>query len=224
CRGFLLVEFGADSAAGARAQADSLIAHLARGPGAPTARLYSATGAKAVWKIRGAGARAGSNAPRPPPRGEGGDDAARAPEKLGAYLRELRALLNEFGYDAAYYGHFGHGCIHMQTSFDLQSEPGIRKYAEFIDRAADLVVRHGGSISGEHGDGQARGALLPKMFSPTLMTALREFKAIWDPSGRMNPGKLIDASPPTENLRLGADYRPQEPATHFAFPDDTGSF
>ena len=223
-RGYLLVEFGADSAAEARAQADALIAHLARVPGAPTARLYTATEAKAVWKIREAGPRAASNAPGQPPRWEGWDDSAVAPEKLGAYLRELRALLNEFEYDAAYYGHFGHGCIHMQTSFDLQSEPGIRKYAEFIERAAELVVRHGGSISGEHGDGQARGALLAKMFSPALMDAFRQFKRAWDPRGRMNPGKLIDAYPPTENLRLGADYKPAEPSTHFAFPDDNGSF
>jgi FAD/FMN-containing dehydrogenase/Fe-S oxidoreductase len=222
-RGFLLVEFGADTPEEARASADALMAQLARVPGAPNARLYTSAEAKAVWKIRESGPRAASNAPGQPPRWEGWDDAAVAPEKLGGYLRELRSLLNEFHYDAAYYGHFGHGCIHMQTSFDLQSEPGIRKYAEFIERAADLVVRYGGSISGEHGDGQARGALLPKMFSPALMAAMREFKAAWDPGNRMNPGKLIDAYPPTENLRLGADYRPQEPATHFAFPDDGGS-
>jgi Fe-S oxidoreductase/FAD/FMN-containing dehydrogenase len=223
-RGFLLVEFGADTAAEARSKAEQLIARLTRVPGAPAARLYTPTEARAVWKIREAGPRAASNAPGQAPRWEGWDDAAVAPEKLGAYLRELRALLDEFEYDAAYYGHFGHGCIHMQTSFDLQSEPGIRKYAEFIDRAADLVVRHGGSISGEHGDGQARGALLSKMFGPDLMDAFRRFKRVWDPGGRMNPGKLIDAYPPTENLRLGADFKPAEPATHFAFPDDNGSF
>ena len=81
------------------------------------------------------------------------DDSAVAPEKLGAYVRDLRKLLDEYGYQATYYGHFGHGCIHMQTSFDLQSEAGIRKYGHFVERAADLVVSYGGSISGEHGDG-----------------------------------------------------------------------
>ena len=223
-RGYLLVEFGADTASEARAAAERLMAHLARVPGAPTARLYTPAEAKAVWRIREAGPRAASNAPGQPPRWEGWDDAAVPPEQLGSYLRQLRALLDECGYEATYYGHFGHGCIHMQTSFDLQSEPGIRRYAEFIDRAADLVVRHGGSISGEHGDGQARGALLPKMFGPDLMDAFRQFKRTWDPRGRMNPGKLIDACPPTENLRLGADFNPAHPATHFAFPDDNGSF
>jgi ferredoxin len=143
---------------------------------------------------------------------------------VGEYLRALRTLFEKHHYQCALYGHFGQGCIHMQTSFDLQTEPGIRKYAEFIDRAADIVVRHGGSISGEHGDGQARGALLAKMFSADLLDAFRQFKHAWDPRGRMNPGKLIDAYPPTENLRLGADYRPAEPATHFAFPDDNGTF
>ncbi|HVZ19850.1 MAG TPA: FAD-binding and (Fe-S)-binding domain-containing protein, partial [Vicinamibacterales bacterium] len=223
-RGFLLVEFGADSAAEGQDAAARLIAHLARVPGAPRARVYTPDEARAVWRIREAGPRAASNAPGQPARWEGWDDAAVPPERLGRYLRELRSLLDEFGYDAAYYGHFGHGCIHMQTSFDLESEAGIRKYADFIDRAADLVVRHGGSISGEHGDGQARGALLPKMFGPELMDAFRQFKAAWDPRGRMNPGKLVDAYPPTENLRLGADYAPNQPATHFAFPDDNGSF
>ena len=222
-RGYLLVEFGAGSAQEAQAAAERLAAHLKHSSAAPDVRLYTSSEAKAVWKIREAGPRAASNAPGQPPRWEGWDDASVAPEKLGAYLRELRALLDEFEYQAAYYGHFGHGCIHMQVSFDLQSEEGIRKYARFIDRGADLVVRYGGSISGEHGDGQARGALLPKMFGPELMGAFREFKAAWDPRGRMNPGKLIDAYPPTENLRLGADYKPLQPATHFAFPDDNGS-
>jgi Fe-S oxidoreductase len=158
-----------------------------------------------------------------PPRWEGWDDASVAPEKLGAYLRDLRRLLDEYQYQAAYYGHFGHGCIHMQVTFDLLTEDGIRKYGEFVDRAADLVVSYGGSLSGEHGDGQSRGALLPKMFGPELMTAFAEFKAVWDPGNRMNPHKVVDAYLPTSNLRLGADYKPLQPATHFKFPDDGGS-
>jgi ferredoxin len=158
------------------------------------------------------------------PRWEGWDDASVSPERLGPYLRELRNLLDEYGYQAAFYGHFGHGCIHMQVSFDFETEEGIRKYEAFINRGADLVVRYGGSLSGEHGDGQSRGALLPKMFGPELMQAFGEFKAVWDPGNRMNPHKVIDAYQPTENLRLGADYNPATPATFFTFPDDKGSF
>jgi FAD/FMN-containing dehydrogenase/Fe-S oxidoreductase len=223
-RGILLAEFGADTRAEADARARRLVDRLQRLKDAPQIRPYSGAEAKAIWKIREAGPRAAISAPGKPPRYEGWDDAAVPPARLGSYLRDLRRLLEEYGYEAAYYGHFGHGCIHMQVSFDLQSEPGIRRYAEFVERAADLVVSYGGSISGEHGDGQARGALLPRMFGPELMGALREFKTIWDPDRKLNPGKLIDAYPPTENLRLGADYAPLDPRTHFRFPDDDGSF
>ena len=136
-------------------------------PHPPSARLYTASEAKAVWRIRETGARSAAAAPGAPHEWEGWDDAAVAPDKLGAYLRDIRALLNEFNYRASFYGHFGHGCIHMRVTFDLESEAGIRKYGEFVDRAADLVVSYGGSLSGEHGDGQSRGALLPKMFGPS---------------------------------------------------------
>ena len=222
-RGILLVEFGAGAADEAEGRARGLIDRLQGMPDAPAIRLYTASEARAVWKIRETGPRAAISAPGKPPRYEGWDDAAVPPARLGPYLRDLRRLLDEFGYEAAYYGHFGHGCIHMQVSFDLQSQRGIRAYGDFVERAADLVVRYGGSISGEHGDGQSRGALLPRMFGPELMAAFREFKSIWDPDRRMNPGKLIDAYLPTEHLRLGSDFAPLEPRTHFRFPDDEGS-
>jgi len=223
-RGLLLVEFGFDDPIQAHDAAVRLIDRLARSARPPSARLYTASEARAVWKIREAGPRAAGGAPGEPPRWEGWDDAAVAPAKLGSYLRDLRRLLDEHHYRAAFYGHFGHGCVHMQISFDLQSESGILKYGEFVGRAADLVISYGGSLSGEHGDGQSRGALLPKMFGTELMDAFREFKSAWDPDSRLNPGKLIDAYPPTDDLRLGADYKPREPQTHFQFPDDGGSF
>ena len=222
--GFLLVEFGTNDAGETEQRAQRMVDALKRGASAPNMRLYSNAEARAVWHVRESGPRAAAFSPGAPMRWEGWDDAAVAPEKLGAYLRDLRNLLDEFGYQAAFYGHFGHGCIHMQVSFDLQSEPGIRKYAEFLDRAADLVLSYGGSLSGEHGDGQARGALLPKMFGPELMQAFRKFKTLWDPDGKMNPHKVVDAYSPIENLRLGADYHPAQPKTHFKFPEDGGSF
>ena len=222
-RGVLLVEFGFDNADEAQATAQRFIARMQQIPGAPTTRLYSKSEARAMWKIRESGPRAAAAAPGAPLEWEGWDDAAVAPEKLGAYLRDLRALLDEYHYRTAFYGHFGHGCIHMRVSFDLFTEDGIRKYGEFVERAADLVVSYGGSLSGEHGDGQSRGALLPKMFGSELMAAFREFKAVWDPGNKLNPHKVIDAYLPTENLRLGADYAPLQPRTHFQFPDDGGS-
>jgi Fe-S oxidoreductase len=125
------------------------------------------------------------------------------------------------------YGHFGEGCVHMRINFDLESEPGIRKFRAFLDLATDIVIAHGGSVSGEHGDGQARAALLPKMFGPELMQAFCEFKALWDPLNKMNPGKLIDpvnVYEPHENLRLGAGYQSKKVDTYFQFPNDKGSF
>jgi FAD/FMN-containing dehydrogenase/Fe-S oxidoreductase len=224
-RGYLLAEFGTDDPGTSEKRARELIERLTRLPDPPNMRLYTNTEAKAVWRIRESGPRAAGGGPGMPPRFEGWDDASVAPDKLGPYLRELRQLLDSYNYQAAWYGHFGHGCIHMQVSFDLFTEQGIRNYTEFIDRAADLVVRYGGSLSGEHGDGQSRGALLPKMFGPELMQAFRDFKAVWDPENKMNPHKAaVDPYPPAENLRLGADYKPQDPPTRFAFPDDQGSF
>ena len=222
-RGVLLVEFGFDNAEEAQATAQRFITRMQQIAGAPTTRLYSKSEARAMWKIRESGPRAAAAAPGAPLEWEGWDDAAVAPEKLGAYLRDLRALLDEYHYRTAFYGHFGHGCIHMRVSFDLFTEDGIRRYGEFVERAADLVVGYGGSLSGEHGDGQSRGALLPKMFGSELMAAFRQFKSIWDPGNRLNPHKVIDAYLPTENLRLGADYAPLQPRTHFQFPEDGGS-
>jgi FAD/FMN-containing dehydrogenase/Fe-S oxidoreductase len=223
-RGIVMVEFGADDPEHANALAQQLIDRLKEGPEAPNTRLYTKEEARHVWSLRESGPRAAAFAPGAKAQWEGWDDAAVAPEKLGGYLRDIRKLLDEYGYTGAFYGHYGHGCIHMRVSFDFQSEAGIRNYGEFVERAADLVVSYGGSLSGEHGDGQSRGALLPKMFGPELMNAFREFKAVWDPNNNLNPHKVVDAHLPTEDLRLGADYNPQNPKTHFKFLGDEGSF
>jgi hypothetical protein len=179
--------------------------------------------AKRVWEVRESALGATSHVPGELPNWEGWEDAAVAPEKLGAYLRDLRRLLDQFHYKGALYGHFGHGCVHNRISFDLQSEAGIAKFRQFMEAAADMVVGYGGSLSGEHGDGQARAELLPKMFGPELMQAFREFKSIWDPAWKMNPGKVIDPYKLRRNLRLGAAYAPWEPKTHFQFPEDDAS-
>ena len=222
--GFLLVEFGADDPREPESLAQKLLERLKRAPNPPSARIYSSSEAKAIWQIREAGPRSAAFAPGAPPEWEGWDDSAVAPEKLGAYLRDLRKLMNEFDYRGSYYGHFGHGCIHMRINFDFVTEDGIRHYAEFIERAADLVVGYGGSLSGEHGDGQSRASLLPKMFGPELIRAFGEFKTAWDPENKLNPYKVVDPYLPAENLRLGADYKPLELRTNFQFPGDDGSF
>ncbi|HXO20067.1 MAG TPA: FAD-linked oxidase C-terminal domain-containing protein, partial [Thermoanaerobaculia bacterium] len=146
------------------------------------------------------------------------------PARLAAYLRDLSALLKKYDYKTVLYGHFGEGCVHCRMDWDLLTADGIAKWKRFLEEAAELVISYGGSLSGEHGDGQARGWLLPKMFGEELVAAFREFKAIWDPEGRMNPGKVVDPDPVDANLRLGTAYRPAEPATRFRFPADQGSF
>ena len=223
-RGYLLVEFGSDTPGESESVAQKLVERLKQVSRPPNARIYTRAEARLVWQLREAGPRAAAAAPGAPPQYDGWDDSAVAPEKLGPYLRDLRKLLDEYGYVGPFYGHFGHGCVHLRVNFDLQSERGIRNYIEFVERASDLVVSYGGSLSGEHGDGQSRGRLLPRMFGPNLMKAFVDFKTAWDPANGMNPGKVVNAYDPAEDLRLGVDFKPLQPATHFAFPDDHGSF
>jgi FAD/FMN-containing dehydrogenase/Fe-S oxidoreductase len=222
--GWLVAEFGANTAKEAEAQARSAMSALSRGLNPPKMRLLTEKpDAKLVWEVRESGLGVVAHVPGQPMKWEGWEDAAVAPEKLGNYLRDLRKLLDVYRYWGSFYGHFGHGCVHVRIGFDLESATGIRKFRAFIEEAADLVVSYGGSLSGEHGDGQSRGELLPKMFGPELVRAFSEFKALWDPDWKMNPGKLIEPYRLDENLRLGANYKPWEPPTHFQFPDDQGS-
>ncbi|MGQ0561118.1 MAG: FAD-binding and (Fe-S)-binding domain-containing protein [Gemmatimonadota bacterium] len=223
-RGWLLVEFGGETKAEADERARECMAALERGAEAPAAKLYEKQEEeRLVWQIRESGLGATAFVQGRDPTWEGWEDSAVAPERLGDYLRALRKLYARYGYRGALYGHFGQGCVHTRINFDLITDKGIKRFRSFLDEASDLVLAMGGSLSGEHGDGQARGELLVKMFGPELIQAFREFKAIWDPNGRMNPGKLVDAYPITENLRLGTGYRPAAPATHFQFPADNGS-
>jgi FAD/FMN-containing dehydrogenase/Fe-S oxidoreductase len=222
--GWLYAEFGADTRAEAESQARKLMDSLARSANPPQMRLFTdKSQAKKVWDVRESALGATSHVPGEPFGWEGWEDAAVRPDQLGNYLRDLHKLMAGYGYRTALYGHFGHGCVHMRINFDLQSKEGIANYRKFVEQAADLVVSFGGSFSGEHGDGQSRAELLPKMFGPELMQAFREFKAVWDPEWKMNPGKVIEPYKLDENLRLGAEYRPWEPQTHFQFPEDHGS-
>ena len=226
--GWLMVEFGGQTMPEAESQARGLADALSRGATPPKVRLVSGPQAKRIWEIRESSLGVTSHVPGEPLNWEGWEDAAVAPEKLGGYLRDLRKMMTAFGYKGSLYGHFGHACVHTRLNFDFQSQAGIAKFRKFVEEAADLVVSYGGSLSGEHGDGQARAELLPKMFGPELMQAFRDFKSAWDPDWKMNPGKVIGpaGSGPNkldENLRLGAGYSPWEPLTRFQFPDDHGS-
>ena len=222
--GWLMVEFGGNTVAEAESQARHLMESLDRSAAPPNLRLFTdPKQARRIWEVRESSLGVTSHVPGEPLRWEGFEDSAVAPDKLGAYLRELRGLMQAFHYEGSFYGHFGHACVHTRMDYDLESTEGVRKFRQFMEEAADLVVRYGGSLSGEHGDGQARAELLPKMFGPEIMQAFREFKSLWDPDWKMNPGKLIEPYRLDENLRLGAGYYPWQPETHFKFPDDHGS-
>jgi FAD/FMN-containing dehydrogenase/Fe-S oxidoreductase len=217
--GWLVAEFGADTVEEAVAKADKFSdAFKAKGHDGKTIR-NKAQQAK-IWEVREAALAVTSHRPDSWP---GWEDSAVPREALGTYLRELKALFNRYGYDASVYGHFGDGLIHCSIDFDLRTERGIKTWREFLDKAADLVVKHGGSFSGEHGDGQSRAELLRKMYGEELVQAFREFKAIWDPDGKMNPGKVVDPFPITSNLRMGPLYQPPEIKGVFDYPKD-GSF
>ncbi|HZI56247.1 MAG TPA: FAD-linked oxidase C-terminal domain-containing protein, partial [Verrucomicrobiae bacterium] len=224
-KGWLLCEFGGETKEESNAKARSLMDQLSRQPDPPNMKLFiDEQETLMVWKARESGLGATSQVPGEPEAWEGWEDAAVAPEKLGEYLRALHRLLAKYGYHCALYGHFGDACVHMRINFDMVTEAGIKNFRAFVEEAADMVVALGGSLSGEHGDGQARGELLVRMFGSELMEAFREFKRIWDPGWKMNPGKKIDANPLDENLRLGATYRPTPVKTYFTFPEDHGHF
>jgi Fe-S oxidoreductase len=147
------------------------------------------------------------------------------PERLGDYLRDLKQLFTSYGYQqASLYGHFGQGCVHTRIPFGLSEGKGIEQFRRFVEDAADLVASYGGSLSGEHGDGQARGELLPRMFGQPLVDAMGEVKQLFDPGNRMNPGKVVHPYRVDENLRLGEQWRPEPLETHFAYPEDRHDF
>ncbi len=222
---WLIVEFGGETREEADAKAKVLVDDFSRRENAPSSKIFDdPEQEKVLWNVRESGLGATSKIPNEPDFYPGWEDSAVAPENLGAYLRDFQSLMREFGYQASLYGHFGQGCLHCSIDFDLFTADGIAKYRAFVTKAAHLCVRYGGSLSGEHGDGQARGELLPIMYGDELVRAFWEFKEIWDPRNRMNPGKVVRPYKLDQNLRWGTNYEPWEPATRFAFPDDHGSF
>jgi FAD/FMN-containing dehydrogenase/Fe-S oxidoreductase len=229
--GYLLAEFGGDTVAAADAEADKLVSWLREQAEPPVIKVVrEPSEVKRIWKVREASNGGTTVIPgQHSITHEGWEDAAVHPQVLGRYLRDYKTLLAKYGYakygyKGWYYGHFGEGCVHQRVTFDLETDRGIRNFRRFLEEAADLVVRYGGSISGEHGDGHARAFLYQKMFGPELVEGFCHFKRLWDPDNKLNPGKMVDPYPPEAFLKLGADYNPVQPKTHFHFPDDQGSF
>ncbi|MFE9610277.1 FAD-binding and (Fe-S)-binding domain-containing protein [Streptomyces sp. NPDC006012] len=217
---WLFVETGGETAAGARARAEAIVraadvvdALVVTGPGEQ----------RALWRVRedasGTATRTREGAEAWP----GWEDCAVPPARLGAYLRDFRALLAAHGLRGTPYGHFGDGCIHVRIDFDLLTEVGIGRFRRFSEEVAELVVAYGGSLSGEHGDGQARAELLPKMYGTRLVGLFERAKDVWDPDGLLNPGMLVRPAPLDTNLRFAV--LPREPVpVAFGYPDDGGDF
>jgi FAD/FMN-containing dehydrogenase/Fe-S oxidoreductase len=224
--GWLVIEVGGETKQEADDRGRELIAALEREQGGLLGtKLYDDPESEQhVWDVREAGLGATAFIPGQADTYEGWEDSAVPPERLGEYLRKLKQLAGRYDYRSALYGHYGQGCIHARWNFDLSSADGIRTWRRFLDEAADLVLSLGGSLSGEHGDGQSRAELLPKMFGDELVGGFREFKELWDPDWKMNPGKVVSPNAIDSNLRLGVDYRPARVKAHFAYPHDGGSF
>jgi FAD/FMN-containing dehydrogenase/Fe-S oxidoreductase len=224
---WVLVEFGGQTQEEADGKAHELVAALDKRQDGPSHKLYDDPEEETrVWEIR----RHSAGAARQPIAGGGHggwpnwEDAAVAPDRMGDYLRDFVALLDRFGYDGVFYGHWGQGCVHCRIDWQLRTAEGVATYRRFMEQAADLVVAYGGSLSGEHGDGHGRAELWPKMFSPELMRAFTEFKRIWDPDNRMNPHKLIDPYPLDSHIHQGTTHRPLQLSTRFGYPEDGSNF
>jgi FAD/FMN-containing dehydrogenase/Fe-S oxidoreductase len=226
--GWLMVHFAGDDQADADGKAKALLDDLGEDAGAPQVRFPDDPGRmQELNDLREAGLGATAHPIGMHETWEGWEDSAVPPDRLGDYLRDLRALMNDFGYEqaeTALYGHFGQGCVHTRIPFEMRTANGIARYRGFIERAADLVVSYGGSLSGEHGDGQARGELLSKMFGAHIVGLFREMKAVFDPGNRMNPGKVVDPNPLDSHLRLGVEFAHGEPRTYFPYPHDDHLF
>ncbi len=223
-RAFLLVELGGASREEAHERAERVIAQARRlRECTGAAYLADAREQAAVWQIRESGLGSSAFIPGRPRTWPGAEDSAVPPANLGAFLRGFDRILT--GHDlkvATYYGHFGEGCVHARINFDLASAPGIEKFRATMLELGGLVASLGGSLSGEHGDGLARSELLPTMYRPELIDAFRDFKRIFDPTSMMNPGVIVAPHPLDSHLKLGANYRPREIATHFNFSAEGG--
>jgi FAD/FMN-containing dehydrogenase/Fe-S oxidoreductase len=223
--GWLICEFGGDTKEEAADRAHALMEAFRVRPHQPSMKFFDDhKQQEQFWVFRDNALGATSKIPDQADYYPGWEDSAVDPKRLGDYIRKFQAMLDDYDYKGSIYGHFGQACVHVSINFDLFTAAGIAKYREFVTKMAHICVEHGGSLSGEHGDGQARGELLPIMYGDELVQAFWEFKSIWDPQHKMNPGKVVHPYKLDQNLRWGTDYEPWEPKTHFTFEEDHGSF
>ncbi|MFD4259591.1 FAD-linked oxidase C-terminal domain-containing protein [Streptomyces sp. NPDC058534] len=217
---WLFVETGGESEAEARARAEAIV----RAADVVDARVVTdPAGRRTLWRVREDASGTATRMPDGSEAWPGWEDCAVPPARLGAYLRDFRALLTSHGLRGTPYGHFGDGCIHVRIDFDLLTDAGVARFRRFSEELADVVVAHGGSLSGEHGDGQARAELLPRMYGAETVALFERAKAVWDPDDLLNPGMLVRPAPLDTNLRFSV--LPREPVdVAFGYPSDGGDF
>ncbi|MET8487606.1 FAD-binding and (Fe-S)-binding domain-containing protein [Streptomyces tendae] len=217
---WLFVETGADTEAEARARAEAVV----RAADVVDALVVTDPGGqRTLWRIREDASGTATRMPDGSEAWPGWEDCAVPPVRLGGYLRDFRRLLTAHGLRGTPYGHFGDGCIHVRIDFDLLSADGVARFRRFSQELADVVVAHGGSLSGEHGDGQARAELLPRMYGAETVALFERAKAVWDPDDLLNPGMLVRPAPLDANLRFSV--LPREPVdVEFGYPSDGGDF
>lgn len=212
--GWLFVEFAGDTADEARDRATALCAAA----NALDSRIVTnQEEAARLWRIRADGAGLAGRTPDGKPAWPGWEDAAVPPDRLGDYLRDFEELQRAHGMDGLLYGHIGDGCIHVRLDLPIADAP--QRFRAFLEDAADRVVRFGGSLSGEHGDGRARSELLARMYSSAALAAFAEFKALFDPDDVLNPGVLVRPEPIDADLRV-TGVPPVPPRGGFAFLAD----
>ncbi|QCD56573.1 FAD-binding and (Fe-S)-binding domain-containing protein [Streptomyces hawaiiensis] len=217
---WLFVETGGESAAQARARAEAVV----RAADVVDALVVTdPVGQRALWRIREDASGTATRMPDGTEAWPGWEDCAVPPARLGAYLRDFRVLMAAHGLRGTPYGHFGDGCIHVRIDFDLLTRPGVARFRRFSEELAELVVAHGGSLSGEHGDGQARAELLPRMYGAETVGLFERVKRVWDPDDLLNPGMLVRPAPLDSGLRFSV--LPREPVdVAFGYPADGGDF
>ncbi len=217
---WLFVEAGGDTETEARAAAEAIV----RAADVVDALVVTDPARqRTLWRIREDASGTATRMPDGSEAWPGWEDCAVPPARLGDYLRDFRALLAEHGLRGTPYGHFGDGCIHVRIDFDLLTGPGVARFRRFSEELADLVAAHGGSLSGEHGDGQARAELLPRMYGAETVALFERVKGAWDPDGLLNPGMLVRPAPLDADLRFTA--LPREPVdVAFGYPADAGDF
>ncbi|MEU0337099.1 FAD-binding and (Fe-S)-binding domain-containing protein [Streptomyces sp. NPDC006193] len=217
---WLFVETGGESAALARARAEEIV----RAADVVDALVVADPAARrTLWRIREDAAGTATRMPDGTEAWPGWEDCAVPPARLGAYLRDFRALLSAHGLRGTPYGHFGDGCIHVRIDFDLLTEAGVGRFRRFSEELADLVVEHGGSLSGEHGDGRARAELLPRMYGTETVRLFERAKSVWDPDDLLNPGMLVRPAPLDTDLRFSV--LPRRPVdVVLGYPADGGDF